>query len=108
MYWIYLRTANSPGLMRAENEPPANVDSVPEYFLHRYFQSLGTPYRAYEADNPQALQEAVEAVSRLENLPIHYLETVPKRDLAPACWGLALLCVLLLLGANRLEIKTWA
>lgn len=108
LYWIYIRTNTSPGLMLAENEPPANADTVPEYFLHRFFQAMGTPYRAYEAENPQALQKAIDEVSRLENLPINYLETVPRRELAPACWALALLCVLLLLGAKRMEIRAWA
>jgi mxaC protein len=108
VYWIYIRTNTSPGLMLGADEPPSNADTVPEYFLHRFFQSMGTPYRAYEAENPQSLQKAIDEVNRLENLPINYLDTVPRRELAPACWGLALLCVLLLLGANRLEIKAWA
>ncbi len=107
LYWLYIRASTSPGLMLAADEPPSNVDTVPEYFLHRFFQSMGTPYRAYEAENPQALQAAIDEVSRLENLPITYLDTVPRRELAPWCWGAALACVLLLLGAGTLEIKRW-
>jgi mxaC protein len=108
LYWIYIRTNTSPGLMLGADEPPANADTVPEYFLHRYFQSLGTPYRAYEAENPEALQKAIAEVNRLENLPITYLDTLPRRDLAPLCYGAALICVLLLLGANQREIKAWS
>ena len=83
------------------------MDTVPEYFLHRFFQGLGTPYRAFEADNPEALQAAIAEVNRLENLPITYLDTLPRRDLAPWCHAAALACVLLLLGASALEIRTW-
>ena len=108
LYWIYIRSARSPGLMDDAKDDPANADAVPEYFLNRFFQQLGTPYRAYEAENPEALQKAVDDVNRLENLPITYFDTVPRRDLSQVCYGVALGCVLLLLGANLMEIRRWA
>jgi mxaC protein len=108
LYWLYLRSGNSPGLKLETGEAPANADTVPEYLLHRFFASMGTPYRAYEASNTDALQQAIEAVSRLENLPITYLDTLPRRDLAPLCFGAALAAVLLLLAASLLEIRRWA
>jgi mxaC protein len=108
VYWIYIRANTSPGLMQGADEPPANADTVPEYWLHRFFQQMGTPYRAYEAENPEALQKAIDEVSRLENLPITYLDTVPRREFSPLCWGAALACVLVLLGAQAMEIRTWS
>lgn len=105
LYWIYIRSSSSPGLMADASEAPAQRDTVPEYFLHRYFQSLGVPYRAYEAENTEALKTAIDDVNRLENLPITYTDTVPRRDLAAWGYGLALACVLLLLGANLLELR---
>ena len=107
LYWIYIRSTSSPGLMAEASEPPENADTVPEYFLHRFLQSIGVPYRAYEAENPEALQKAIDEVNRLENLPITYVDTAPRRDLSPWCYGAALACVLLLLGANAFEIKRW-
>ena len=50
----------------------------------------------------------MDDVNRLENLPITYLDAVPRRELAPYAHGAALLCVLLLLGAKGLEIRRWA
>jgi mxaC protein len=108
IYWIYLRSANSPGLMLETGEPPQNADTVPEYALHRFFGSMGTPYRAWEAGTPDALQKAIEAVNQLENLPITYLDSVPRRELSAWCRGTALACVLLLLAANLVEIRRWA
>lgn len=105
--WIYIRSALSPGLLPDQSEPPANADSVPEYFLHRFFQSIGTPYRAYEAGTPQALQQAVDDVNRLENLPITYQDTVPRRDMSGWGYGVALAGVALLLAANLLELRRW-
>ena len=108
IYWLYLRSANSPGLMLEAGEPPSNADSVPEYVLHRFFESMGTPYRAYEAGNPEALQKAIEGVNQLENLPITYLDTVPRRELSTLCYGAAFGFVVLLLAANLMEIRRWA
>jgi mxaC protein len=108
IYWIYLRSANSPGLMLETGESPENADTVPEYVLHRYFESIGTSYHAYEASNPEALLKAIEAVNQLENLPITYIDTMPRSDLSAACFGAAFACVLLLLTANLMEIRRWA
>ena len=108
IYWLYLRSGNSPGLKLETGEAPENADTVPEYLLHRFFESMGTPYRAYEASNSDALQQAIEAVNQLENLPITYLDSVPRRDLSPLFFGAALAAVLLLLGASLREIRRWA
>ena len=108
IYWIYIRSARSPGLMPDQAEPPAQADAVQEYFLHRYFLSLGTPYRAYEAGTPEALQQAIDDVNRLENLPITYQDTIPRRDLSGWGYAAALAGVLLLLAANLLELRRWA
>lgn len=105
IYWIYLRSSAGIGLGLDGSEAPANADTVPEYFLHRYLGSIGVPYRAYEAENSDALQKAIADVDRLENLPITYTDTVPRRELAPWVTGLALACVLLLLGARWLELR---
>jgi mxaC protein len=108
VYWIYIRSFRSPGLMADSSEPPSNTDIVPEYFLHRFFQGIGTPYRAYEAENPEALQKAIDDVNRLENLPITYRDTVPRRDLAPWCHAVALACIAVLLAGNLVELRRWA
>ncbi len=108
IYWIYLRSLNSPGLMLEKGEAPSNLEVVPEYVLHQYFESLGVAYRAYEAENPAALQKAIDDLARLENLPIVYQDIVPRRDLSAWACAVALAAVLLLLSANLWEIKRWA
>ena len=104
-HWIFIRPPRSPGLMLGQDQAPGDADAVPEYFLHRFFESLQVPYRAYEADNPEALQKAIADLNRLENLPINYLDTLPRRDLASYAYGAALLAVLLLLAAQWAEIR---
>ena len=107
--WIYIRSPRSPGLMRETAvdtlQPSAQEELAPEQFLDRFFQGLQVPYRAYEADDPDSLQRAIADLDRLENLPITYLDTVPRRDLSGWAFGVALASVLMLLLARRLEIR---
>jgi mxaC protein len=107
LYWIYIRSINSPVLAEDDKSAVTTNDTAPEYFLHRFFQSLGTPYRAFEADNAEAMQRAMAEVNRMENLPITYHDTVPRRDLSPWCYGLALALVMLLLAAKAMELRSW-
>ena len=108
LYWLYIRSFRSPGLLADSDTPPENADAVPEHFLHKFFQSMGTPYRAYEVENPDALQRAIADVSRLENLPLSYEDVLPRRDLADVCFGTALLCCMVLALAKLLEVRAWS
>ncbi|WP_428423991.1 vWA domain-containing protein [Methylibium sp.] len=107
LYWIYIRSARSPGLSANAGDAPGAADTVPEVFLHRFFQSTGAPYRAYEAENPEALKRAIADVGRLENLPITYRDLVPRRDLTAHAYALALLAILLLLASRWTEGRAW-
>lgn len=99
LYWIYLRTFRSPGLMPSAEMSEASADSVPEHFLHRYFSQLSTPYRAFEADEPDAIKRAVQEIAKLENSPLRYRELMPRVLRADRYFIFALLgvCVLLVL-----------
>ncbi|MGH8751257.1 MAG: vWA domain-containing protein [Burkholderiales bacterium] len=107
LYWIYIRSFNSPGLLADKDAPEENADTIPEHFLHKFFSGVGVPYRAYEAENPEALARAIEDVNRLENLPHIYTDVLPRRELAGICYGVALALLLLLLGARLLEVRSW-
>jgi len=106
LYWIFLRTANSPGIFdQPEDSRDDNAQAMPELYLHKFFQGLGSPYQAYEAESPDALKQAIADINRLENLPMHYVERIPKQDLSAACYSVATLLLLILLGAKFCEIK---
>lgn len=105
LYWIYLRNPKGGTLSTPPQNP--NESTTPEYFLHRYFQTLGVPYRAYEADNPEAVQRAIVDVEQLENQPLHYLEKLPRLDLSGWCYGASLIFMLTLLVFRALEVKSW-
>ena len=105
LYWIYLRNPKGGRLSDAPKNP--NESTAPEYFLHQYFQSLGVPYRAYEAENPKTLELAIADVEKLENRPLHYREKLPRKDLSGRFFGAGLACLLVLLAFQTLELKTW-
>ena len=108
LYWIYIRSAGSPSLAAEAQDSPEAADSVPEYALNRFFKSMGTPYRAYEAENSDALQNAIDDVNRLENRPITYLDSVPRRELSPACFGAGAGGGVVAAGRRTLELRQWA
>lgn len=107
LYWIYIRSFRSPGLSGNAEMQAADDETVPERSLHAFFRSMGTPYHAYEAENPDALQRAIADVSRLENLPIRYTETLPREDLGQLCYGLALAATAGLLAMSMIRLQRW-
>ena len=105
LYWIYLRNPKSGALADAPSNP--NESTTPEYFLHRYFQTLGVPYQAYEATSPTAVESAIEDVEKLENRTLRYQEKLPRHDLSAAFYAVALICMLVLLAFKALEVRSW-
>lgn len=104
LYWLYFRTEGSRGIY---DEPSAEEEDSPRAFperhLNRFFASLGTPYRAFEAENPAAIADAIEAINKLESRPIRYVETVPRKNLASVMYAVALACIAALLLAKLVE-----
>jgi mxaC protein len=105
LYWIYLRTRTSPRLADKPENP--GESTTPEFFLHDYFQKLGTPYQAHEADNPDALRDAIAAIEQLENEPLNYQQKLPREDLSALCYIAALAFLLPVLVSRVLEIQRW-
>jgi mxaC protein len=106
LYWVFLRTANSPGIFSQPTDArDDNAEAMPERYLHRFFQSLQIPYQAYEAESPQAMQDAIADINRLEHWPLHYHEQIPKKDLSAVCYQFAAGLIALLLLAKFCEAK---
>jgi len=106
LYWLFLRTANSPGIYDPPTDPRNdNAQAMPERYLHQFFNSLNIPYQAYQAESPDALKQAIADISLLENLPIHYFEPIPRQDLTGACYLASAVLLLLLLAAKGAEVK---
>lgn len=105
LYWLYLRTPTAQRLSAAPVQP--DESTAPELFLHGFFQTLQVPYRAYETEDPESLARAIADVGRLNNQPLRYFETLPRRDLSGVCYGIAALLLALLAALKMLEVRPW-
>ncbi|MER0240012.1 VWA domain-containing protein [Fulvimarina sp. MAC8] len=109
LYWLFLRTDGAKGIF--DIPAPGERDTPqarPERHLHLFLQTLGTPYRAFEADSPDAIRDAIAEIDRLEAQPLAYEETTPRLDLdhfAYAGAGLALFLVALLKAIETPLVK---
>jgi mxaC protein len=100
LYWLYLRSFNGPQL-------DATGEHTAETLLHQFFQTLGTPYRAYQAELPEDLERAIADVGRQQNLPLDFFEQVPRLDFSRHCIAAAALACLLLLLYRSTLLRSW-
>ena len=106
LYWLYLRTQGAKGIYD-QPEGDDTPQAAPERHLDLFFKSLDTPYRAFEAEGPRAVEEAVTQVDQLERNPIDFFEDLPRRDLVPIATATAFFAACLLLCANLCEALTF-
>ncbi|NEU11362.1 VWA domain-containing protein [Methylobacterium sp. BTF04] len=102
LYWLFLRTKGSPSI----SDKPVGEDTpqaAPERHLDLFFKSLGTPYRAFEAEGPEAVAAAIRQIEALERDPIPYTEQRPRRDLSGFAFGLSLFGLVLLVAGKLAE-----
>lgn len=106
LYWLYIRTAGAPGIFDPPGEDvPDTPQALPERHLNLFFQSLKVPYRAFEAENPQAVADAITEIDKLERNPIRYQERIPERDLSGLAYAIAAAGLLVLLLAKLAEVR---
>jgi len=103
LYWIYLRSYNSPMLDDAER----SQSGAPEIALHKFFQTLHTPYRAYQAEVPEDLVKAVADVGREQNSPLDFSELVPGVSYMRYFLGAAAFACVMLLSYRALLLRRW-
>ena len=104
LYWLYLRAVGDKSIF--EKPAPGKADTPqtrPERHLHLFLQSLGTTYRAYEAESPEAVQDAVDAIAKMEAKPILVERSVPRRDLDWIFYLIAALAAAVLTAARGFE-----
>jgi mxaC protein len=106
LYWLFLRTAGTPGISTVpapgEEDTP---QAMPERHLDKFFKSLGITYRAFEAENPEAVALSIAEIGKLERSPITYFERIPHEDLKAAAFAVAAAALLVLLAAKLSEVR---
>jgi len=101
LIWIYTRGDQEPSIRVPQEFASESLS------MHEFFESLGNPYQMFEVTSAEGLERAVSEVGRLTNLPTRYEQHLPRKDLAAPLFGLAMLCILALIGARLLEVQTW-
>lgn len=102
IYWIVLR---EPGDASIFSKDEYEAERVPNSIqLHKYFQSLNLKYKAYEADNPETLQSAIQDIDSREKKAIKYTETIAGYDYSRVFIVLALVLGVLLLTIKNLRV----
>jgi mxaC protein len=107
LYWLYIRSRFGPGLSIASTVDSPADDAIPERALHRFFRTLKTPYRAYEAEDADALQRAIADLGRLERAPLQFRMLHAGADLQRWPLAVALAATLVLVVANLWTIRPW-
>lgn len=106
LYWIVIREPDEISIFTkvdqfAEGALPPSVE------LHQFFKDLKINYNAYEADNPTALQSAIQDIDARENKHIRYTITVPGHDYSFELLVSALVLAVSLLVAKNLRVYSW-
>ncbi|WP_333682703.1 vWA domain-containing protein [Pontibaca methylaminivorans] len=102
LYWLYLRSAGDKSIFdKGRPGEPDTPQARPERHLHLFLQRLGVPYRAFEAEDSEAVQQAVDEIGKLEAKPILTEHSVPRRDLD---WIFYLVAAL---AAGGLTLARW-
>jgi hypothetical protein len=84
-----------------EGSEPAPIE------LDNFFKSLQIKYKAYEADNPNALQSAIQDINVREKKKIQYSISIPGHDYSVDFIVIALILSILILIAKNLRVHSW-
>lgn len=105
LYWIVLREPDDISIFTKEIY---TEDQVPDSIvLDQYFKSLKVKYKAFEADNPTALQSALQYIDSKEKNIIQYSVNMPGHDYSRNLIILALVLSIFILIIKNLRIHSW-
>ncbi|WP_047553026.1 vWA domain-containing protein [Methylotenera sp. G11] len=107
LYWIVLREPDDISIFSASNSQFAEGSEPAPIELDKFFKSLRIKYKAYEADNPAALQSAIQDINTREKKKIQYSISIPGHDYSTDFIVIALFLSLLILIAKNLRVHSW-
>src|SRR5690606_22931693 len=80
LYWIVLKQPGGLSIFDESYVPPEDEPLPPAMALYEFFQTLKTPFNAYEADDPTSLEKAIADINQKEKKPIVYMEKIPGKN----------------------------
>lgn len=106
LYWIVLREPDDISIF-TKDQGYTDDNMPPVIELDQYFKSLRIKYKAYEADNPTALQSALQDIDAREKNVIQYAVNIPGHDYARDLIVLALVLSVFILIVKNLRVHSW-
>jgi mxaC protein len=104
LYWIVLREPDDISIF---TQKVYDAEEMPDSIaLDRFFKSLKVKYKAFEADNPTALQTALQYIDSKEKNRIQYSINTPGHDYSNNLIVFALILGALLLGIKNLKVPS--
>ena len=80
---------------------------MPEFFLHKYFQSIGVPYKVYEASDNDQLKNALKEIDKLQKLPTRFQVITPPKSLSDMAFLWAFIFFTPFLIFSMFEVSRW-
>jgi len=99
LYWLYMRSVTGMTLDEAQGDNRRWQDT-PERKLHRFFKSIGMPYRAFEIESLKGFSQAIDTISEQQYQTLIVEETLPREHKEKVFLLVAILGLLLLMLAR--------
>ena len=81
LYWIIIKEPNDVSLFSGNTYLEGREPTIIK--LDKFFKSLNTEYKAYEAENPDALSSAIKDIDSKEKRPIEIKRDLPGKNYNP-------------------------
>ena len=101
-YWIIIREPNDVSLFSGNTYLEGREPTVIK--LDKFFRSLNTEYKAYEAENPDALSSAIADIDQKEKKPIKIERDIPGKNYNPSRLKLLLTVILSLIAIKNIKV----
>ena len=98
LYWIYMRSTT--GLSIEEESEDDSWNKTPEKRLHRYFKSLGIPYRVFDIESVKSFSEAIDTIDKQQDQTLIVEEIIPRVIKTEPFFWLAMITMLILVLAQ--------
>jgi len=102
LYWIIIKEPNDVSLFSGNTYLEGREPTVIK--LDSFFKSLNTKYKAYEAENPDALSGAIKDIDSKEKKPIKIEKNIPGKNYNPLLLRILLALLLLLIVIKNFRI----
>ncbi len=102
LYWIIIKEPNDVSLFSGNTYLKDREPTVIK--LDSFFKSVDTEYKAYEAENPDALSSAIKDIDSKEKRPIKIEKNIPGKNYNPLLLRILLILLLLLIVIKNFRI----